>query len=292
LRYLLAVADAGTVSAAASVVHVTQPSLSRQIRALEHELGIALFDRHGGRLMLSAAGRQFLPVARDLVTRADRAVATATDLASGRLRQLTIAAPVTTLTDVVAPFLAELAADDPWPTVWERPSLRAYAALAQGADLALGTDPPAGDVHSLVIAVFPVWAFVPTGHPFAGAVEVDLATLVAQTLVLPTVANKPRALLDGAVAAAGLRYGQVMESDSTRVAQAVAASGRGIAVVSDDARFGLRPLHIRTPHGPLQITLYAAWKPDHHAAPALRAIALRLRDFAAARYSAQTAALP
>ncbi len=61
LGYFVAVADTGTVSAAAARVHITQPALSRQIRQLEHELGIDLFVRSSGRLTLSAAGRTFLP---------------------------------------------------------------------------------------------------------------------------------------------------------------------------------------------------------------------------------------
>jgi hypothetical protein len=43
LRYFVAVADAGTVSAAADAVHVTQPALSRQLRQLENDLGVVLF---------------------------------------------------------------------------------------------------------------------------------------------------------------------------------------------------------------------------------------------------------
>ncbi|MGH3863111.1 LysR family transcriptional regulator, partial [Actinokineospora sp.] len=83
LRYLVAVADSGSVSAAAAVVHVAQPSLSRQLRGLEAELGVRLFTRDGGRLTLNAAGAQFLPVARDLLARADAAASVAASLAAG-----------------------------------------------------------------------------------------------------------------------------------------------------------------------------------------------------------------
>ena len=56
LRYFVETADTGTVSAAADAVHVTQPALSRQLRQLERELGTNLFDRVGGRLLLSPGG--------------------------------------------------------------------------------------------------------------------------------------------------------------------------------------------------------------------------------------------
>ena len=67
IGYFVAVADAGSVSAATQVTHVTQPSLSRQLRQLEKELGLELFARRDGRLVLTPAGRQFLPAARELV---------------------------------------------------------------------------------------------------------------------------------------------------------------------------------------------------------------------------------
>ena len=50
VRYFLAVVDAGSVTAASPVVHVTQPSLSRQLRLFERGLGLTLFTRTGGRL--------------------------------------------------------------------------------------------------------------------------------------------------------------------------------------------------------------------------------------------------
>ena len=68
------------------------------------------------------------------------------------------------------------------------------------------------------------------------------------------------------------------------MAQAVAASGKGVAVVSDDPRFGLHPLGIDGPAGPVQISLWAAWRPDHHGAVTLADLASRLRDFCATRY--------
>lgn len=140
LGYFVAVVDAGSVSAAADVVHVTQPAISRQLRQLETELDIALFTRVGGRLQLSAAGRQFLPHARDVLHRADRARAAARSYAAGRLERVAIAAPTTTLTDVIAPFLATWGDDDPMPTVLESDPQQAYAALRHGADLAIVTE--------------------------------------------------------------------------------------------------------------------------------------------------------
>ena len=71
LRYFVAVADAGSVSRAATQLRVTQPALSRQIRDLETELGLPLFDRVGRRLQLTAAGETLLARTRDVLRAAE-----------------------------------------------------------------------------------------------------------------------------------------------------------------------------------------------------------------------------
>lgn len=292
VRYFLAVVDAGSVTAASHLAHVTQPSLSRQLRLFESDLGITLFTRSGGRLALSAAGRQFVPVARDLARRADAAAEAAATLAAGRLQHITIAAPGTTFTDVLAPFLATLHADDPLPAVSEEHPQRIYAALRSGADLAIATERPPAGLAFQPLAVLPVWAYVPPEHLWVGRGSVTVAELVQQTLLLLTPDYSPRRVLDHSVEQGRLSYTSILEFGTPQVAQAVAAAGRGIAVVSDDPRFGLQPLDIIGRHGALSIRLYAAWDREHHAAGAISDLARRLSDYCVARYGPQVAPPP
>jgi DNA-binding transcriptional LysR family regulator len=289
VRYFVAIADAGSITAAAAALHLTQPSMSRQIRQLERELGLDLFVRDDGPFRLSAAAREFLPVARHLLAQADAAREAARAIAAGRLRHLTISAPGTTLTDVVAPFLATLTEDDPMPAVREQIPASVYATLGRGADLAIGTTPWPAPLDGLPLANLPVWAYVPDGHPWATRDSVPVAELVDRTLLLQTGDYHPRRALDQAVTSARLGYGQVHEFTTAEVAQAVAASGRGIAVVSDDPRFGLHPLTVDGPDGPVRISLYAAWNRGHHGAAAIHRIAERLAAFCITRYGEQAA---
>jgi DNA-binding transcriptional LysR family regulator len=74
LRYFVAVAETEHVGRAAQRLHVSQSPLSRQIHQLEQLLGVPLFAREGRRIRLTEAGRNLLPSARDLLSRADALV--------------------------------------------------------------------------------------------------------------------------------------------------------------------------------------------------------------------------
>ncbi|VTU14612.1 LysR family transcriptional regulator [Variovorax sp. RA8] len=71
LRHLISLAHTGSFSKSAQALHLTQPALSRSIRALEEELGMPLFDRVGRRNELTAFGREVLERSRHLVFEAD-----------------------------------------------------------------------------------------------------------------------------------------------------------------------------------------------------------------------------
>src|SRR5712672_4853234 len=78
LRYLIAVAEAGSLTVAAQrMLHTSQPSLSRQIRDLEDEVGAQLLTRRARGIDLTPAGRAFLDHARSVLSQVDAAVETA-----------------------------------------------------------------------------------------------------------------------------------------------------------------------------------------------------------------------
>ncbi|MGB3686743.1 MAG: LysR family transcriptional regulator [Ornithinimicrobium sp.] len=291
IRYFVAVADAGSVTSAATQVHITQPSLSRQVRSLERELGLTLFSRVGGRLILTTAGRTFLPTARELLQKADSTRDAARDIGAGRLQSISILAPTATLTDVVAPFIATFDAQDPMPAVGELRPGTGYGALGRGADLVLSALPPSQEFAHARIARLPILAYVRPEHVIAALETIALPDLIEHDLLLLTPQSHVRWTLDAQLASDSLGYHNVKEFTSSRVAQAVAAAGRGVAVVSDDPRFGLRGVPIATSNGSLRLNLYAAWRPGHHAATTLESFADRLSRYVVSRYGSDVAPL-
>ncbi|OXM67562.1 LysR family transcriptional regulator [Amycolatopsis sp. KNN50.9b] len=284
LRYFVVTCEAGTVSRAAQLLHITQPSLSRQLRQLEEELGADLFDRAGRRMTPSRVGRALLADARDVLERAEALKTAATFHAHGRIDRLTIGAPTVTLTDVVAPFIATLAPEDPTIDVLGADGLSAVETLARGADLAIATAAPRAPYRSRRLAVLPVWAYVPERHPWRGRGSVPLAEVLEEQVIILPPAFTARQSLDAALLELGTTYARVIEAANGTVAQAHAAAGRGVALVSDDPRFGLVPLRVRTGERRLEIKLTAAWDARHKAAATLETFAHRLGDFVGERY--------
>jgi DNA-binding transcriptional LysR family regulator len=89
LRYFVAVAETQNVlRAATQKLHVSQPAVSRQIRDLEDELGVLLFERTGKAVNLTDAGRLFLKEARAVLARTDEAVANVRALAQAGEKEL------------------------------------------------------------------------------------------------------------------------------------------------------------------------------------------------------------
>jgi DNA-binding transcriptional LysR family regulator len=281
------VAELGSVSAASRRTLVGQPALTRQLQQLERQVGLALFAREGGRLVLTPGGARFLAAAVEVLEAAETAGTLARSLAAGRLDRVRAAAPTTTLTDVLAPFLATLSPEDPLITVEEAHHVEAVRGLRSRYDLAIVTVPPPDGLCAERIAVLPVWAHVAAGSSLAREAEVPLERLAASRLLVLDPSARSRRLLDESLVEAGVAARDLLECSNPQVAQALAAAGRGVAVLSDDPRFDLVPLRIRTSTGHLTLTLTAVWDERHHAADELGSLARRLSAFCAERYAGE-----
>ena len=106
LRSFLEVVERGTIAAAAAALEYTPPAVSQQIAKLERALDVALFDRVGGRLSLTAAGQALVPVARQMLDLAERGRAVVHE--EPQHRRFIVAGLASALATIVAPRLRTL----------------------------------------------------------------------------------------------------------------------------------------------------------------------------------------
>ncbi|MGB3698652.1 MAG: LysR substrate-binding domain-containing protein [Gordonia sp. (in: high G+C Gram-positive bacteria)] len=206
LRYLVAVADRGSFTAAAAELNVSQSGVSAQIAKLERELGHRLFDRSGRTVTPTAAGAAVLRHAR-AVQGSVQAIATTADELSGLVRGHVRLGTVIgcTIPGYLRGFADfRLAHPEVSVAVTEANSDEMIADLARGRlDVAIvaHADPlPPTITHTTLIRE-PLAAVVPTDHPWAGRDRIALARLAEVTVLsLPDGTGVRAALAATAVA--------------------------------------------------------------------------------------------
>jgi DNA-binding transcriptional LysR family regulator len=242
--------------------------------------------------VLTTAGRQFVPIARDLLARAAQAETMAAAISAGTPPDLVVAAPTTTINDIVAPFIATSRRTSVANVVETLPA-DVYGAVTHGdADFGLGTSVPMRALHAEVLIRVDVWAQMPEGHELASAEVVDLVDLIRFPLIHLDTGHSVRRAFDAAAAEHGLTYDAIAQTRAPRLGQALAAAGRGVCVTSDDPRYGLAKSRVLVNAAPLTVTLFAAWDPEHYAAGDIEATVADLRAFTAERYGWDDPARP
>ncbi|GAA2464791.1 LysR family transcriptional regulator [Agromyces soli] len=268
VKYFLAVAEAGSITEGARQVRISQPAVSRQLRALEQELGVELFERGHGALRLTQAGRRFLEVGRDLVRREQMArnAVSAGEPQRALETRLVAVAPFATILRTLAPFAAAHGARHPVIDAIEcEPSLVFERTVALGADFGVSTVPPPADWAGRRLSPIGITAQVAAGHPLHGRPDVEVAELVRHPLILMDRTNQARMVFDDALAQSGLALPEATELSSSFMAQGLAATGRGAAVLTNEAVFGLHPVRVMRDGRQVRMSLYAGWDPTHYA---------------------------
>lgn len=250
LRYLRAVVRLGSVTRAAEAEHVAQPSISKQIRLLERELGVPLFHRIGRRVVPTDAALQLTDCAeRVLGDLADTAAALAEP--GGGPQHLAICATETVTNHLLPKALAKVMAAQPALRV----SVEMLGAddavarlLADRADLAIVPLP----VVDSRLEVEPLLAeeillALPAGHPLV-EMEAPVPLAVALTdprLLLPMRGHGLRATIEEAAASHGVELRGRLELRSQQALLAMVAAGTGLAFAPRIAVTGQRALVTR-----------------------------------------------
>jgi DNA-binding transcriptional LysR family regulator len=239
LEYFLAVADNLSFTRAAKRLHVVQSGVSATIKALERELGAELFVRGPAGVTLTPAGEELAPHARATIDAA-RAAKDAVAAAGGAVRGTVRLGTLMSINNVdMSRLLADLHARHPGVLVQFRFARAGSAGLAQqlrdGAlDVALLVFPDGtpADLHTRLVAAFPLLLVVPADHPLAARESVSLAELAGMSFVDGPPGYGNRAVVDRAFAAAGVQRTIVLEVADIATTATHVRNGLGIGFLS------------------------------------------------------------
>ncbi|MGW7241282.1 LysR family transcriptional regulator [Streptomyces sp. NPDC054804] len=238
-EYALAVAEEGSVTAAAERLRVAQPSMSQQIRALERELGVELFARTPTGLVPTVVGRAFLREAEVAVSAARRARATARGGADELVGELVVAVQMGFGTRQLPGALGGLRHRYPRLeiTVFEEPGSAELERLCRQGVLNLALmaacERTPSDAHRLGDEEFVV--VLGAGHPQLAADRVDLRALAGEPWVRFDRDSALDAVLLDVLRTNGLAPATAARVSQTATAVRWAAHGLGVTLVPASA---------------------------------------------------------
>jgi aminoethylphosphonate catabolism LysR family transcriptional regulator len=251
LRAFHHVAMCGGFSRAAEALLLTQPAISDQVRKLEEEYDILLFNRHKKQVTLTKSGEQLLEITKrmfDIEQQALDLLSESRALRSGTLRIVADAAHH--LLHILARFRQK------YPGI--QISLRAgntetviTSLYSYEADVGvLGQIPVGRDFNVLKLNSTPIVAFVAASHPLAAKEKITLKELAGQPLVMRERGSKTRQKLEEMAASQNIELRPAIEAEGREAVREIIASGGGVGFVSK-AEFGqdsrLAPIAIDAP---------------------------------------------
>ncbi|PRW63251.1 LysR family transcriptional regulator [Actinopolyspora mortivallis] len=290
LAVLRALADHGTVRAAAETLFLTPSAVSQQLTALEHEAGQELLVRSGRRVRLTAAGELLAEHAKNVLAELERAEASMAACAEGSVGRVEVAAFASAITRVVAPSIAALRARSPGITVLVRDAEahNSLLMLLSGeTDIAISMEYSAtarSDEQRLTrraLYTEPFDAVLPPDHPLCARQTVTVEELDGDDWIAPLPDNPCREVTQTRCSDAGFSPRITHVSDDFHAVVALVAAGTGVALVprgAVPAEHGatVRPL---SHHAPTR-RVFAAVPHGREEHPLLRSVLDALLDTA------------
>lgn len=249
LRAFCYAARARSISRAAERLFLSQPSVSLQVRALEQEMGVVLFERRGPRIELTHEGRILYELASPLVEGMDTLPATfAERRGSLETGNLDIAAGESTILYILPPFVRRFAEAHPGISislhnVTGREGLMQLR--ADEVDFAVGPMLEAPrDIAYHPIFSYDTVLITPPGHPLAGRNDVRLEDISPHGLILPPRHLSTWRVVDLEFQSRGIPYKVTLEAGGLEVIKKYVALGLGVSIVSSLCLTGEEPLGV------------------------------------------------
>jgi DNA-binding transcriptional LysR family regulator len=292
LRCFEATARLLSVTRAAQELHVTQPTVSVQLRELAHSIGEPLLETSGRRVRLTPAGealQQTVGELREAWQRFDTRIGEIHGLMRGKLRIAAVTTAEYFVPDLLGPFAATHPGVDIELAVENRD--RVVDRLSRGADdLAVMMVPPAHlPLESVPVVDNPLVIVAPSAHPAAGR-RLRLSSLAAERWLMRETGSGTRMVAENHFAHVGFAPRVAMSLGSNEAIKHAVAAGLGIAVLSQlavrnevdatDPRLAV----LRVDGFPLRRQWSLVWRKDlPHAAAARELVAFLRKRPARAR---------
>lgn len=241
LRTLIHVAELGSLSKAADRLHIAQPALSRQIRLLEEELGVRLFDRHGRGMVVTDQGQDVLRHALRVMAELEEIRATVADEDAPLRGHVSIGMPPTVADILSEPLASAFRDTHPEATLRIVSAYSGYLLdwMHRGEiDASVLYDPKSARtlrVQPLLDEV--LFLIGPPGAGLSQDVPVDFAALAGQRLLLPSPVHGLRVILDKCAAERGFALSVPVEADSYSTLKGLVRGGHGQTILP------LAPIH-------------------------------------------------
>lgn len=235
LKSFLAVVRHGSIRAASAELNLAQSAISRQLQALEHQVGTLLLERRPRGVVPTEAGLLLLRYARSAAHDVDRLMSEIDALRGLERGQLRITAIESLVPTLLPQVIDRFRRRHPGVTftVDVLTTDQVLTQLREGdADIGIGFSPPPSPdiaVHHRVGE--PLLAVMAAGHPLASAERVTLADLVRHPLGLPSSRSGARFVFDEACRRAGVAAAPVLETSSMELLHRFALLGDGVTVL-------------------------------------------------------------
>jgi LysR family hca operon transcriptional activator len=237
LRYFVAVAEAGSLTvAAARKLHTSQPSLSRQIRDLENEIGVQLLTRRARGIELTPAGRAFLDHARSVLSQVEAAAEAARRIADPAKPCFAMGFltghELTWMPEALRILRDELPNIDVMISSQYSPVLA--DGLSKGKIDAAFLRPEKGvpDLAFRLLVKEPLVLVLPSNHPLAALKAVSPQDLVGETFVtVSDTAPVLRRVIDNYLKRSGIKITPAHEADHVTMGMSLIVSTRGVGLL-------------------------------------------------------------
>jgi LysR family transcriptional regulator, low CO2-responsive transcriptional regulator len=235
LRVFVEVVRHGSVQRAAEALHLTPPAVSMQIKEIESQVGLPLFDRAGRRLSLTTTGEYFVVYARRLLAtlkEAEDAMARFKRVESGLLTIGMVSSAQYFLPSLLALFKGEHPAVEVRLKLGNREQLVSLMQANEVDLCVMGRPPKDWPNRAEPFAPHPHGLITAPSHPFAQAESVSATALLREAFIVRESGSGTRAALEEYLAAYHLQPVIVMELPNDEAIKQVVMAGLGVSLVS------------------------------------------------------------